>query len=222
MTYPHAYKGVKKLFISELIAIVVSLLPFVGTILVSLDPNSPKGVMSDIGGYMAIVGLFGLVVVFILQLIGLIQAGKDESSFKIALFIVILSIVLGVVSPLLTLYAVPKGLPAIVVTIIDAFKDVSNVFVSIYVLIGISTLAGALDDEVMELKGRRLIYAISVLFFFSIMLVLVPDIISHFTTPSQTVQYIFYGLGIASSVAELLVYIFSLIYYGKSVKMLKK
>ena len=222
MTYPHAHKGVKKLFISELIAIVVSLLPFVGTILVNLDPNTPNGIMSDIGGYLAIAGLFGLIVVFILQLIGLIQAGRDESSFKIALFIILLSIVLGIVSPILTMYAVPKGLPSIVVTIIDTFKDISNVFVSIYVLIGISTLAGALNDEVMELKGRRLIYAISVLFFFSIMLVLVPDIISHFTTPSKTAQYIFFGLGLASSVAELLVYIFSLIYYGKSVKMLRK
>ena len=85
MTYPHAHKGVKKLFISELIAIIVSLLPFVGTILVNLDPNYPNGSLSSVGLYLGLAGVVGLIVVFILQLIGLIQAGKDESSFKIAL-----------------------------------------------------------------------------------------------------------------------------------------
>lgn len=215
MRYPFAKIGVLNVLAAEIVSLICATSAIASSILQSVDPSS-QGTASTVAASLTLVNVIGLILAYILQLIGLGQAGKDDNYFKIAFYIVISSVVLTATSAVLSVV----GVPSLVVTIIDTIRDISGVFVIIYTLTGISTIAGALDNEELELKGRSLIYWISVLFFFSIVLTLVPQIIAQFITPGDGFIIAMFIITAFGTIAEFVVYILCLIYFFKSSKML--
>ena len=217
MKFPNAHAGVKKLFICEIIGIAASILAIVGAVLAAIGLKDPA--LLATGGSVVLASTIALIVVFVLQLVGLHQGGKDELQMKYAFCLTILGVILGVVSSILSSLKASEGL-TMAITFVNAAQSVATLLASYYVLMGISSLAGKLKDEAMEKQGRRLATWVIVFFCVSILFEVFGGIFK--TNQAQWLVVTATILAIVAAVAELVVYIITFVYYGKAVKMLKK
>ena len=216
MQFPHAQKGVSKLFWAEIIAIVYGLLVIVGAILVAIAKGDSESRLAIAGGSIVLAGGVIAIVTFILQLIGLIQGSKDNLCFKIALFIVIFSIVASIVKVVLEKYAPNLD---IVITILEVLIGVSAVLVMVYVITGVSVMAEKVGDGRLADKGRFLCTVICGLYFVSIILGLFE---LFFKNPNEGVVIMLRVFAIVAAVFQLVVYIMYLTYLSAARKTLKK
>ena len=217
MRFPHAHSGVKKLFICELIGIIATTLAVVGAILAAIGLK--KNALLLTGGSLLLASGIALVVVFILQLVGLHQAGKDELQIKYAFCLVIIGVVLSLIASILSALSSHP----VLVTIGKYFAiavDVATVIALEYTLSGIATLAGKLGNEKMRKMGEGLALAVLILFIVSIVLSLYATILN--ANVKDWVKITVSVASVLAALAELVVSLLTLVYYGKSTKMLKE
>lgn len=217
MQFPSAHKGVKKLFIAELIAIAAGLLVLVAAVLGVVGIKN-EGVLVAAGS-ITIVSTFALIVVLILQLVGLFQGGKDSLQIKYAFFISLGGLVLSIVLAILRLLPANNGL-AIAIGVIGPLVDIATVLALAYTLLGIAELAEKLNDEPMARRGKTLAFVVVILFAISVVLNLFSSFFVN-NAPSWAVILIAI-FGIVAAVVELVAYILTVVYYGRATKMLKK
>ena len=146
MKFPHAYKGVKKLFIAEILGVIMAVLMITAAVLVAIGLKNEPALLA--GGTVGLVGSIILIVMFVLQLVGLIQGGKDEPLIKIALFFTLAAIVLSLVATILASFP-DNQILAIIARICNIGVDGATVIAFLYTLLGISNLATRLGDEEM-------------------------------------------------------------------------
>lgn len=109
MTLPNAYKGVKKVFIAEILQIISLLLTVAGlaTLIGAAGVISETGQAEEAVGVVATGGVFTLlalvlsILALVLNLVGLKQASKDEpdrmaKAFTCAIIALVLSVIVGV------------------------------------------------------------------------------------------------------------------------------
>ena len=217
MQFPSAHKGVKKLFIAELIAIAAGLLTLVAAVLAVVGIKN-EGVLVAAGS-ITIVSTFALIVVLILQLVGLFQGGKDSLQIKYAFFISLGGLVLSIVLAVLRLLPANNGL-AIAIGVIGPLVDIATVLALAYTLLGIAELAEKVNDEPMARRGKTLAFVVVILFAISVVLNLFSSFFVN-NAPSWAVTLIAI-FGIVTAVVELVAYILTVVYYGRATKMLKK
>ena len=218
MKFPKAHAGVKKLFVVELINIAIVLLSIVGLILVAVGKDST--VLSG-GSIILAAGIAG-VVAFVLSLVGLHQAGKDEIQIQYAFCMALLGIILGVVSSILGGIKEPSKVVKVFADIAETGESLAKLFTTFYVLMGISSLAKKLSDAKMAKKGLRLANWVVILYCVSILLGIAGMVLSGLPSAPEAVAVIAGIVAIVAAVAELVVYILTVAYYGKATKMLKK
>jgi hypothetical protein len=218
MKFPKAHAGVKKLFLVEILMIAVLFVALVGTILVAIGKDAT--VLS--GGALVLAAGIAGVVAFILSLVGLHQAGKDEVQIQYAFCMAILSIILGMVASILGGLKEPSKAVKIITDVLETGESLTKLFTGFYVLLGISSLAKKLGDSEMERKGKRLANWVILLYCVSIVLGLVGMILGGLPSAPAAVAVVAGVVAIVASVAELVVYILTVVYYGKAVKMLEK
>ena len=217
MQYPSAHSGVKKLFIAEIISIVGGVLGLVAAIISTVFVNAAADAPGLIAaGSVLLVTGFIMVVAFILQMIGLLQAGKDEPNFRSGFWIAIFGIVISLVAAILRSIT---GVPELLCSILESLSSVASIVVLIFTLSGVANLASALGDNDMFEKGRALINWITILFVVSIVLGLFP---SFFANPNEGIKIMLSVMAIVAALVELVIYINILIYLYKAIKMLKK
>ena len=217
MKFPNAHSGVKKLFICEIISIVAAALTIIGATIAAIGLKK-EGLLLT-GGTIILISGIALVVVFILQLVGLHQAGKDEIQIKYAFCATILGIILGVVASILESVSNAKG-TQIAVAVINAIQTVAELLAAFYVLSGISALAGKLNDQAMEKQGRKLANWVIIFFIASIVFEFLGVILKE--NPTEWLAVLAGILVIVAGFVQLVVYIITFIYYCKAVKMLEK
>ena len=222
MKYPHAYSGVKKLFIAEIISLIATIVVLVSAIITTVGVASNENVPAIVsGGTLALISGIALIVSFILQLIGYLQAGKDHSNFKVSFWVTIIAIVATFVGSILGVALPDNDVAQIFVTVFDAFTSVSSVIVLIYVLGGIASLAMNLKDRPMAQRGRTLAYVVVILFIISVALNFIPKPLAQIAT-SDGWKVAFAVFAIIAATIEIIVYFAVLVYYKKAIRMLKK
>ena len=217
MKFPHAYKGVKKLFLAEVFAIIVAVLSIVVASLAKAAQTN--GAVAATAGTMGLVAGILLILIFIFQLVGLHQAGKDEMLIQYAFCITILSIILSLVGTILGSITQTRGIE-LASTFVDSAVKVAQLLAAYYTLSGISALAAKLKDSKMEKQGRALANWVIIFFLISIVFNLASTILLP-----HSPEWLKVTLGIlviVASVVELVVYVITFFYYAKAVKMLKK
>ena len=147
MKYPNAAKGINKIYIAEILSIIGAVLAIVMVILAAVNhvnmnmsgEEAGQALQSaNISTPFVIYGILMtlvMLVAYILNLIGIINASKDEESFKRALWVLLASIALSIVASILE-----TSNPQVA----NWLKVPSTLFelvVMIYVLEGISNLA---------------------------------------------------------------------------------
>ncbi len=220
MPYSNAYKGVKKIFSAQIISLIgtaVLLLFSIISIFVLAAVNNGSSVSSP--GPGSVLNLLipvcsGVLVLvcFILELIGVIQAKADEPSFIKALIFLIVSFVLNLLS-----IVFPNN--SIVRNIFSVISTAVGFAATLFIVRSIQVLARKLARDDVERNGRVFIR----LFLISTILVLVTGILLIFAAAvsnsvlTSITNYVAPLSGILTIVASI-VY---LVFLRRAVRMLE-
>jgi hypothetical protein len=146
MKYPNAYKGVKKIFLAEILMLLGALLSIAAVIILSTGGVTVSGIFAVAVPILALIA-------FILNLVGVINCRKDDESFKIAFYVTLIGIVCSIIS---AIFSTNETL----VVWMQLVQTLCNLFASYYILGGIANLAGTYPDNAtkeLALKARSLL-----------------------------------------------------------------
>lgn len=97
MRYPNAYKGITKVLISEIMTIILSIYAVIGLTSLGEELNNKSEDVALAGLAVSILGItIAAVVALIIYLVGLVQAKKDEYTFKRALIMTLIALLLEI------------------------------------------------------------------------------------------------------------------------------
>ena len=207
MQFPNAYKGVSKIFIAQVLVLVADVVGIVVSGLYAAQNNSVNALIAGLGVAVGVI----TIIAFILNLLGLIDAKKDEGRFGTALFIMIAAIVLSCIS---VAFAENE-------TVTNVFKQLTNiceVLVTFYVISGIITLAKKLNDEEMAAKGKRIITMVVAAWALAI----IAGLVASFIKGSDAALAVSAVLLLISAIVGTLAVILYVLYLAKAKKMLAK
>jgi hypothetical protein len=147
MRYPNAYKGVSQIYKAELIAILAVICTGIGAILAIFGVGVADVGSEAVGKGFAITGgLFVMatavlmIVSYILNIIGVGNAAKDESGFRSAMIAIIIGIVASIVAGIFSNKEVVCLLAQLVSKICD-------IMVFWFCIGGIRNLADKMNDR---------------------------------------------------------------------------
>ena len=160
MMFPNAFKGVKKIWLAELLmllAVVVGIVLLIvvasnstmvdGAVVINKEAVRTPGAILGIG--TALIALVGLI----LNLVGLINARKDDAGFRIALLVTVLGIISTAIG---AIWSSNERLNEWM----DTLTTIFSMLASYYVLTGIASLADRIPDpatKALALKSRTLV-----------------------------------------------------------------
>ena len=161
MRYPNAAKGIKKIWIAEILGILATVLAVVLVIMVSAShiDTSMSGEeaaqaleTAKIAGPVVAFGVVMMLVMlvsYILNLIGILNASKDDVGFKNALWVLLASIAFGIGAAILQ-NSNPRAAHWLQVP-----STLFELVVTIYVLDGIANLARNLGkNDIVDLSKQ--------------------------------------------------------------------
>ena len=215
MRYPNAYKGVKKMFVAEIINLVAGVLSVVAAVMLVIVAKD----VSDVGELykflpyviVLIAAVAAMFVASIVHLIGIINASRDDQNFTTALYLLIA----GVVASLSMLFFKSGSLWY------GLFESVERIFTSlatVFVMLGLIGFAEKTGDEkVYDFAKRYLSIFIAVN-----ILTIIISLIGSFVGQGDAVVLIEGILAIVAAVLSVAGYVIFLICLGKATKMLKE
>ena len=154
MKFENAHEGVKKIYTAELLAILASVC-VVAVAISGVVALAAGGVQSAVaaGGAIIGAGIFGIaagvlaIISFILSLVGINRASRDEDAFKKALYAAVAGIVISVIGTFTKDGSLLNGL-------FSTLNGVCNLLVTFMVCQGVVNLAEKLENAAVSEKGR--------------------------------------------------------------------
>lgn len=166
MSFPNAARGVKKIFTSQLLALIGAVATAVGFVFALLAVSAANAEAETAEGFSLIftaimIGGAGVLFLigFIMQIIGIGQAGKDDPSFKAAMVCLIIGIVSSVVSGVFVANQNGTGY-----SICETVTKLMSLFVTIFIISGIIKLADRLNNGAVSVKGSFLLKLITAIY----------------------------------------------------------
>ncbi|MBQ3988907.1 MAG: hypothetical protein II629_09130 [Ruminococcus sp.] len=222
--FPRARKGVKKIFAAELITLFVSLAS--GFLLIFFEseirqlPQTIEGLSNggslEMNGWIVliIIGLAGVLSLFasLINLIGYIQASRDETSFLGALIFMLLNVVL---SGFATFFQQSNEVFAGVFTI---SASIAELFMIILTVKGLVNLSYNLNSRKMVARGNVLLRLIAVICLLSV----VAEILVFMFRLNVFVTSLLFSIMITNLVLSLVYYIIYLVYLSGCCAMLSE
>ena len=221
MTFPNAYRGVKKLFLAEIFTIVAGFVFFASTLVTAIVTNNPEATTEDLVkniGYVIPVLCAGVLtlVAAVINIIGLVQASKDEAYFSFALFAVIAGVVVTILRTVLSNWsAFADG--TLVYTVLETLGSVFEILVTIFVVYGVIMLSGRLGKISGVFAGKRVLNIIVAVY----VLIFIMKVLEMIFGKGSAVTQIESILSIVVSVLSITGYVLYLILLGQATKMLK-
>lgn len=220
MTFPNAFHGVKKLFTSEILNLIgglCALLAAVFAVIATNSANAGSGAGTAAGGIGAVIFLAAAgvlpIIGYIMKLVGLNQAGKDEARFKQAFIVSLIALILTAVSAILAATNAGGG---VVDNIIKIFVEIANIAIVILVISGVQNLAVRCSNEGMLSFGSKIKIMIIIIYVLALIANLVIVIFGTSTGAAVTAG----TFGIIAAILDIVAYIIFLVYLGKAKKML--
>ena len=209
MKFPNAFAGVKKLYTSEILSLIALICGLITVFAAFFTAGVIEaGLDSAVDTSLGVTGVFTILtgilflIAFILNLVGLSQAGKDDPTFKLALYATILAIVISAGASF-----VPEGVVKELLTVVN---EIMLLLVSLLSITGIMSLSRQCMNAEMENRGKKLIKIITA----SIIVAGISNIVYHFFAEGAVV------LGIVSIVIDLIASLIYLGYLNRARKML--
>ena len=181
MKFPNAAKGVKKIFTAEILNLIGTIVMVIAAIVVAIGGAGAAGAQTEEGIALALGGgimvalifiavyMILAIIAYIMNLVGIINASKDETNFKSALIFLIVGIVTTI------LVAVFRNNP-VVYSMLLSLGNLMNVFVNIFVIAGGVKIADKMNRGDISTKGTNVLKLIIVVAILS----LIASLISSF------------------------------------------
>nr|MCR5652211.1 hypothetical protein [Ruminococcus sp.] len=169
MKFPNALSGVKKLFAAEILQLLgmmamgaaALMIGFAGISVQTEHPGAALG--SGIGAaVLAIGGVVVLVIAAVFEIVGLVKAGRDDSNFKYALYMILVGIAALFVGSFF------QTSNPTVYNICSNVNNITDLISTIYVIQGVMSLAGRLGNAEMVVKGGTILKTIIGIYTFAI------------------------------------------------------
>ena len=206
MQFPNAYKGIKKIFLGEILEIAAVVFTVVMAVLLMAYGVGTDADLADLTREQALLlwGLsLGLLLVagvlavagLIVSIVGVVQAKKDDSHFNAAFFTALLSLVIGFIVSFLL-----KNAPQIH-RWAGLGGSVCGIMTRFFILSGIASLAEKMVDGKVKAMAEKARVIVCAVFIASNL----AGLLSDYMPDAVFLEYIGYALSVGSSVYYLTV-----------------
>ena len=210
MKYPNASDGVKKIYMSEILALTASVIVVICSVIGMLcfdDPDLENLVI--IMGVIIICALGLFVAGYILQIVGIVRASKDVPAFKVS----VIAIVAALITTILEAVFYGNYVGSFIVEIAG---DVAKFFLVHYIIHGIMHIAEHLERPDMIKKGNFIFRIIYIAIGFEVIVRIFELIFGKEVGEQLSMPF-----GVAANILQVAEYFMFLIYVGRANKMLK-
>ena len=217
MKFPNTFKGIKKIWIAEMLMLVAAVLSIILLFVIAGNSTVVEDVVTVNKEAVKVpTAIFGIgtavlaLVAFLLNLIGIINCRKDDKNFINALIATLLGVVCGIVNAIWGEAKPRLG------SWMEFVMVMESCYASYYVLTGVSNLSEAYPDEATKKlvdKSRNWLLGS---FSLSAGLKLIVDIFNIQDGTPKTI------MAIVAVLAEIIAYVIYLMALNKSKKMLAK
>ncbi len=212
--FKNARDGIGKIYISELMMLIASVITLIGTVvgMTTVQTSTTEASETD----LAVLGVFVLVfaivalIAFILNIVGLAKARKDEENFNKAFMLTFVGLAASIIS---SFFSNNKNLS-------DSFNvviDLIWLLVTIFIIIGVVSLAKQTNHSAVAQKGENLLKVIIGVEILALVIKAV-GVICAIAKTGQTVTVILSMIAGAVTVVYHIIYITLL---GNAKKMLE-
>ena len=217
--YPNAYNGIKKIYTAEILSLIAAIIGIIAAIaalagVYAIDAGKETdGAIAALLGGGAIILISGILVIiaFIIQIIGISNASKDEPLFKKAMTWLIIGLVASIVISFL-----PEDSMETLDMVADLVKGIADIFVIMYVIDGVISLAKKIGKSSIAAKGAKIKNMIIVVYAIGLIL----TVIDGFMTENDTTVVISGVLGIIALIVMIAAYLMYLKLLSRAKKML--
>lgn len=210
MKYPNASDGVKKIYMSEILALTASVIVVICSVIGMLcfdDPDLENLVI--IMGVIIICALGLFVAGYLLQIVGIVRASKDEPAFKVS----VIAIVAALITTILEAVFYGNYVGSFIVEIAG---DVAKFFLVHYIIHGIMHISEHLERPDMIKKGKFIFRIIYTAIGFEVIVRIFELIFGKEVGEQLSMPF-----GVAANILQAAEYFMFLIYVGRANKMLK-
>ncbi len=219
MRFPHAHRGVKLIFIAELVSIVSAFVALIAAIFVPII-DSGTGSLSIPYQTLLLIAAIASIIVFVIQLCGLFLGAKDSREFRIGLWVTLVGLAATITSVILQSINSTKGLSPVLFAALDTVAAIADFVVIMCILFGIASLASQLGYTEMEEDGRRLAFYIILFYAISLLLGLLPGFNVYIVNTGW--RFTLSIFGVVSTVLEIIVFVATIFYLHRATKMLEE
>ena len=223
MSFPHAAKGIKMIFIAEMLALfswIVLGIVFIltGVNKETLNAESSAGLATGLAISLFSAGAL-FFVGFVLKIIGYFQTARDEEGFTRAIIYAVVSIVLFIIANVL--YSQKGDVMQWIYTIVLAAAEITQLMIAISTIGGMVDLSYKCRNEGLARRGNTILKIVSAIFTLNIILLLVNRVLVFFVNEvvTSTLSTI---INIVIFVLSLIQYILYLFYLSSVSSMLKE
>lgn len=209
MKFPNAYKGVKNIFSSEILNLISAVLSSLLVIAAAVDKQR------SLTGFVLVIALFaglGSIAALVLQLVGIFQASKDETSFERARVSIIAALVLSFAS------AVYGDDPVVIAIPLKLAASIASLCCGLFIIKGIMNLSRRLHQVDMTDRGRRLYHFILIVACSGTVLELISAILPR--TYGSGIFVLILSLAVLGLAVTEIVMLFR--YYSRTLTMLQQ
>ena len=244
MRLDNAYRGISKIYTAEILSLIAAVLVIAGLIvaiggsaavlasanitdltnaenvaasLETAEVNTGALVTAGAGTIVLMIGGVIEIIAFILNIVGISAASKDERIFHSAMIWVVAGIVSAVVQGIFSNNQVVKD-------ILNTVNTVCEVLTTYYVICGVISLANRVGRSDVAAAGAKVIRLTVIIYAISAVFSVVSLIIGLVTSGSTAYNVISAGAGVTAIVAAVLSIISYIVYLGmlsKAKKMLQ-
>ena len=212
MKYPNAYSGMKKIYISEIIALIASIIMVICSVFLMACYNDPDLIVETWIFSAAVLVVLGVFVFsYILQIIGIVRATKDEPAFRVSLIAIIAALVITVLECIFF-----EG-NHVITFILEIASDVAQFFLVHYIIHGIMHISEHLGRDDISKKGKRIFTVIYIAIGFEIIVRIFEMIFGKELGEQLSMPF-----GIVANILKVVEYILFLSYIVKAKKLLKE
>ncbi len=175
--FENAKTGIKKIYRAEVLTIFAAIVAIISTIVFLVVGTAVKdGKSVNVADIVSLISLIvaGIlaIVAFFLNLSGIVTASKDEESFKNALIMLFFGIIVSIVSTVLQ-----SRNPSLSKAFATA-NDISELFVTYYVLTGCINLAQKKGNQEVADKSKKALNLILIVWALAILVGAISTIVT--------------------------------------------
>ncbi len=218
MRFPGAKKGVSKVFIAEILSLIAMVLVSVPLVIFEAIGLSAFGSesMAVVMLVMMGAGAVSAILTLLLKIFGVVQASKDEASFKGVIYALVVDLVV-------TVFPLIFSSNRTLTNFAEAISDMMNGVIMVLIIVGICNLANQLGDTEMVHKGGKVFRIVIVLAVAALVMKIVmyffPSDMGSADTAAKVIVLI---LGVLTIVFSIVQYVLYLSFLSKARKMLEQ